>query len=121
SGDDGGGQGGGEDGARTDILQGLRSGGGSSSGAGGDPSAQGGGGGGFAGYGGVPQFKNKFKGMDLKQYLPGGKNDPKRSLASFRINSTGHPDIAAKGENMFQRVSTRLSLMCKLKQLIGCE
>ena len=117
-GDDGGAAAGEASGARTDILQGLRSGGGSSSSS--DPSAISGGGG-FSGYASIDDFKNKFKAMDLKQYLPGGKKDPNRQIASLKSTGTGHPDISPMGESMFKRVSTKLSLMCKMKQLIGCE
>lgn len=111
--------GGGTGGYETDVLEGQRGGSGYSS----DPSAIGGSGGGFSGYGrgGSEKFKSKYRGLDLKQYLPGGKKDPKRNVASATSTGTGHPDIAPMGVSMFKKISDRFSLMCKMKQLIGCE
>lgn len=103
-------------GYNTDILNGERGGGGAS-GSGGAVAE---GGGGFSGYGsGSGQFKSKYKGLDLKQYLPGGAKDPKRKIAS--APKTIHPEIAPAGESLFKRISNRFTLMCKMKQFIGCE
>jgi len=115
------GQANGGDGSRTntDILNGMRGGGGASGSNNVDPSAISGGGG-FSGYGNSSGFRNRFKGLDLKQYLPGGKKDPSRKIASVK-NPTGHADIAPVGESMFKIISTRMSLMCKMKRLIGCD
>lgn len=57
-------------------------------------------------------------GMDLKKYLPGGKSDPKRGLAGL---SDFYPDIGPKHIDFFQRVSSRLKTLCKLKRLLDCQ
>lgn len=104
-------------GYNTDILNGERGGGGAS-GSGG--AVADGSGGGFSGYGrGSNGFKSKYRGLDLKQYLPGGAKDPRRKIAS--APKTIHPEIAPAGESLFKRISNRFTLMCKMKQFIGCE
>lgn len=112
-------------GYNTDILDGERSGGGFSGGSGAaDDGSVAGGGGGFSGYGGNSgddKFQNKFTGLDLKQYLPGGSKDPSRNVASAKANDGRHPEIAPMGVSMFKKISERFEAMCKLKQLIGCE
>jgi|GEM_PF-1346135 hypothetical protein len=108
----------------TDILHGEGGGGGYSGAAGGaNGGGEEGGGGGFGGYGsGNPDgTSNKYKGFDLKAYLPGGAKDPKRQLASAKDTGTGHPDIAPMGASMFKRISDHYALMCKLGQFMGCE
>lgn len=114
------GEGGEAGGYNTDILSGERGGGGG--GAMGSAST-GAGGSGFSGYGGrgSEEFKNKYGGVDLKQYLPGGAKDPNRSLASVGSTGTGHADISPAGVSMFNKITLRLTLKCKLKQLLGCE
>lgn len=56
--------------------------------------------------------------IDLKKYLPGGKKDPKRGLAGL---SDFYPDIGPKHIDFFQRVSSRLKTLCKLKRLLDCQ
>ncbi len=88
----------------ADILNGERGGGGSSAG---------GGGGGFSGYGGG--------GDSLSSYLPGGKKDPTRKLASLASTAANaHPDISSMHENIFNLVSKRFQILCKLKELKDC-
>ncbi|MAV92210.1 MAG: hypothetical protein CL676_12390 [Bdellovibrionaceae bacterium] len=113
--ENGGGQAGG---VNTDIEKGLRGGGGYQ-GNNADPSAISSSGG-FGGYGSNSRgYRNKYRGLDLKKYLPGGS----KSSAGFvgRSLASTHPDISSTGENMFEKITTRMSLMCKLKQLIGCD
>lgn len=111
------GSGGGASGYKTDVLAGERGGGGYSGNSSMEPS----GGGGFGGYGsGGGEFKNRFSGLDLKQYLPGGKKDPKRGLASANLNS-GHPEISPVGVSIFKKISERYDAKCKLKMLMSCE
>ncbi len=123
----GGGAFGGEDGGgaaasgyNTDVLPEGTTGGGGYSAA---PASAGGSGGGFGGYGsgGNNTFDNRYRPLDLKQYLPGGKKDPARKVASKDGPSTGHPEIAPMGKSMFKMISDRFTKMCKDKQLIGCE
>jgi hypothetical protein len=59
-----------------------------------------------------------FQGMDLKKFLPGGVQDPRRNIAGI---SDYHPDIGPKHIDFFQRVSTRLQTLCKLKRLLDCN
>lgn len=106
----------------TDILSGERGGGGYS-GAAGEGGEGVSGGGGFGGYGrggSDNKFKNKFSGLDLKQYLPGGAKDPSRDLTGTKLNFR-HPEIGPMGVSMFKKISDRFTAMCKLKQLYGCD
>lgn len=63
------------------------------------------------------QSKN-YKGLDLKKFLPGGDKDPRRDLAGV---SEFYPDIGPKHIDFFQRVSSRLQTLCKLKRLLDCQ
>lgn len=115
-------------GASADVLHGNRSGGGfvsgggsSSGGSGFDNGSDGSGFnfGKFAGKFGkkaAGQDLSKYRGLDLKQYLPGGALDPHRGLASV-----GRGQIRPSGDDLFIAITSRIKLMCKLGHLIDCR
>jgi hypothetical protein len=89
----------------TDVLNGERSGGGGA----------GSGGGGFS-YGGGEN--------DLAKYLPGGAKDPTRKLASAsatKPGTAGHPEIAAAHLSIFDLVSKRFQMLCKVREIRDCD
>lgn len=109
----------GSPGYTTDILQGTTSGGGYSYG-------QGSGSGLETNDYGNPYARAQRKeqgdksgllGMDLRQFLPGGKRDPRRALAGFN----GHSEINAKEEDIWKRISVKMVEKCKLGVLWRCE
>ena len=58
--------------------------------------------------------------LDLKKYLPGGAKDPKRrSIAGLK--GTEADQIGRSHENIFQRISKRVKILCKMKRLIDCR
>jgi hypothetical protein len=61
---------------------------------------------------------NGMRGLDLKDYLPGGAKDPTLRFVGM---SLAHPDISPQRENIFERVSTRFMIHCKLKLLFDCH
>jgi hypothetical protein len=61
---------------------------------------------------------NNMKGLDLKDYLPGGAKDPTLRFVGL---SLAHPDISPQRENIFERVSTRFMIHCKLQLLFDCH
>jgi hypothetical protein len=85
----------------ADVLKGERGGGGG-----------GGGGGGFSGYG------QGSSNDHLDAYLPGGKKDPRRKLASEELK---HPDISSRHEDIFQIITKRMQILCKLQELRDCH
>ncbi|MCB0365928.1 MAG: hypothetical protein KDD68_11085, partial [Bdellovibrionales bacterium] len=106
----GGGQGGGYD---TDILKGVGGGGGYS--VSGVPVDSRGGYRGPSSLGGGKRDANPFNKFNLKKYLPGGEKDPKRrGLAGL---NTGKSEIGQPHEDIFQRVSNRVKVLCKMKRL----
>jgi hypothetical protein len=68
--------------------------------------------GGFSGY---PMGGAELASLDT--YLPGHKNAP-RSPASAE---TPHPDITSKYSNIFQQISRRFMIKCKLQELRDCD
>lgn len=94
------------------ILRGLSSGRGYTSSAGGTRS-----GGGFRGYAsGSRKPASKGKKFSLKDYLPGGKKAKSRGLAS----ALGNPEIGAKTDNIFKRISNRFYQVCMKDRLYDC-
>lgn len=58
---------------------------------------------------------DKYKGIDLKLYLPGQKYGPKS------IFSDRHPDIGTReGADLFQRTSIRIRIICSQGRLRDC-
>lgn len=57
-------------------------------------------------------------GLDLKKYLPGGEFHHARRIGG----QSGRPiDIGPMSVDMFARMSTRLTVLCSQKRLIGCK
>lgn len=108
----------GSPGYTTDIMQGERSGGGYQGGSQmaadtDDP------GGGFGGYGhGGERTPAGEKGVDLRQYLPGGKKDPNRRFAGFDLMSA---QINSRHVDIWQKITNRIQEKCRLGELIGCD
>jgi len=110
----------------TDIDQGLRGGGGfatnpAGSGtmagatlasAGGQQAAAAQNGGSQAGRGPA-----SMKGLDLKSYLPGGANDPRRG----RMMSPTQSEIHGPGVDIWNRISIRMQEKCRLGLLYDCR
>lgn len=63
---------------------------------------------------GQPGLNNlsKYKGLDLKAYLPGGRLAPR--------DPAGFSQIRPQADDLFKAVSTRYLLNCKLGHLLGC-
>lgn len=114
-GDDRGGQSAGG-GYNTGVLKGVAGGGGyvgPSTGSVGVSSA----GGGFRGYGNTGGGGTDS--IDLKQFLPGGKKDPrKRTVAGLAGSVAGQ--IGRKETNIFQTMSVKYRQMCQLKRMWDC-
>ncbi len=104
--------------ARTDILQGERSGGYSQMAA--DMKMDADGSGGFSGYGsGSNTAASGYRvGMDLKQFLPGGTKDPARKLAGQGFAERA--DIQSAGVNIWERISDRFRNRCAQGLLRDC-
>ena len=114
----GGGGSGAATGSKTDILHGERSGGGYGSVAEG-MNMQSGDSGGYS-YGGGGSGSSGYEGMDLSQYLPGGRHDPGRRLAGFGgggINS----QILSRDVNIWNRISDRIRNRCNQGLLRDCS
>jgi len=104
----------------TDIDQGLRGGGGyaNASGnsatyasAGAQQATQNG------GSQGAARGPASMKGLDLKSYLPGGANDPKRG----RMMSPTQSEIHGPGVDIWDRISIRMQERCRLGLLYDCR
>lgn len=96
---------------KTDILNGTRGGGGGFSVSGT----------GFNSYGGGSSgsYSSYSKGrsgssFNLKDYLPGGKKDAKRNLASV---SGGQKGIGLRYENIWNKISNKYSQLCMAQRL----
>jgi hypothetical protein len=107
----------------TDILKGERSGQGGYTGARGiasiDNPRRGRGGAGFGGFnfGSVDDY-GRMRGLDLKSYLPGGRQDPTRRVSGVNF---AHPDVHGATENLFIAVTNRFQIHCKLQMLFDCR
>jgi hypothetical protein len=105
----------GSPGYKTDVLQGTKSA--SQSGGGGSLPAGKSDSGGFAGYdnGRTPAEEN----IDLRQFLPGGRQDPGAKLGGgFRSASN---EINGPHVNVWTRISHRFQEKCRLGELIDCR
>jgi hypothetical protein len=61
---------------------------------------------------------NRMRGLDLKQYLPGGARDGTRRLSGVNF---AHPDIHSQYDNLWSTVSNRFRIHCKLQLLYDCR
>lgn len=112
-----GGSRGGSGGYNTDVLRGVSGGSGYSNPAGG---------GGYQARGGAPNYRGNrapasrksANGFDLKQFLPGGSNDPNRRLAGMA--GTAMSEIGPSHSDIWQRLSNRVREICKLNRLYNC-
>jgi hypothetical protein len=107
----------------ADILKGERGGGGGFGGYGGAnrglASANRGGRNGLNfSLGGGGDDLSRMRGLDLKAYLPGGRQDPTRRLSGVNF---AHPDIHRSDESLFVVISNRFQIHCKLQQLFDCR
>ena len=110
----GGGRGGGSKGYDTNILKGTRGGGGYSVSRGGGVR----GGGGFKGYGSGGKGASKAgKKFDLKSFLPGRKNDPRRKLAGMGLGTKAN-QVGNKHGDIWTAVSKRYYQMCITNRLM---
>lgn len=102
--------------AATDIMRGMMSGGGYSQMNAAMQMQNGGNGGGFSSYGTAPG--GEFKpGMDLRQFLPGGKSDPTRKLAGGAASFQIQPQTV----NIWSRISERIKARCSQGLLRDCN
>ncbi len=60
----------------------------------------------------------RFRGLDLKQYLPGGMRDPARRISGGNF---AHPDIRPMGDSLWQSISNRFQVHCRLQLLYDCK
>ena len=104
--------------SKTNVLQGERGGGGYSQTLAAMKDMQGGqGGGGFSGYGGG-NGSGIERGMDLRQFLPGGAKDPARKLAGTA--SPQNMQIQSATTNIWNRVTERIRTRCAQGLLRDC-
>ncbi|MGE4132720.1 MAG: hypothetical protein AB7F86_13840 [Bdellovibrionales bacterium] len=103
--------------SQADVLHGTTSGGGGYSALNASLSGltNGGGGGGFSGYG---TASTGHEGMDLKQFLPGGAQDPNRKVAGA-INPSAM-QIQPQSVNIWNRISERIRSRCSQGLLRDC-
>lgn len=115
----GGGRGGspGSPGYSTDVLGGLKGGGGGG-GTGGGSTATNGDGDSFKGYGGG-RMPAAEKGLDLRQYLPGGQKDPGIRYGGLKYENI--PGVHGPNVNIWFRINTRFIEKCRLGELFSCE
>lgn len=103
-------------GYNTNVLKGASGGGGyvgPSTGSVGVSS----GGGGFRGYGRARAGNDDT--IDLKQFLPGGKKDPRKRTVAGIAGATA-AQIGRKETNIFQTMSVKYRQMCQLKRMWDC-
>jgi hypothetical protein len=102
--------------AATDIMHGMMGGGGYAATNAGMQLQNGANGGGFSGYGqqGAAPFK---PGMDLRQFLPGGKSDPTRKIAGGAASFQIQPQTV----NIWSRISERFRARCTQGLLRDCN
>lgn len=111
---DGSGQGGGGSGYDKNVLAGIRSGGGYSI-----PATRGNYGGGYTGgYSGSRKPASDGKPFNPRDFLPGGRLDPKRKIAGL---ASAVPDVAAVHSNIFQNISNRFYQVCLRDGLMDCS
>ena len=126
SGGGGGGGGGGSSGAGgiagarnpSSILKGTKSGNGYSAGG---SKLRSGSGGGYRGpaSGSAKGAYKKGKKFSLKDFLPGGKANPKRGLAGF--SRSKNSQLGAKTDDLFNRITARFYEICLKNRLYDCS
>ena len=111
---------GGAAGARnpSSILKGTRSGNGYSRKGSGLRTGSGGGYRGPASGSAKGAYK-KGKKFSLKDFLPGGKANPKRGLAGF--SRSKNPQLGAKTDDLFNRITARFYEICLKNRLYDCS
>ncbi|MCB0384756.1 MAG: hypothetical protein KDD43_05125 [Bdellovibrionales bacterium] len=112
-------RGGSGEGYDTDVLRGVGGYSGFTTASSGQPGLESRSG--FSGsYQNVREEKERRNGFDLRKYLPGGAKDPKRrniaGLQGLAPNELGHSH-----EDIFQRISKRVRLLCKTNRLLCNE
>ena len=73
---------------------------------------------GFGGMGGGDRDPASAKPFNLRDFLPGGKGAAKRGLAAL---GGGHPEIGAKTDDIFKRISNRFHAICMQDRLLDCD
>lgn len=104
-------------GSKTDVLHGVGSSGGMGAMAANMNMKNGESGGGYT-YG-QGQFSQEEEGLDLSQFLPGGKQDPFRKLAGASSNPASF-QIQSKDVNIWARISARIKARCSQGLLRDC-
>lgn len=109
-------------GSKTDVLHGMSSGGGGMGAmAAGMNMKNGESGGGYTyGQGSNYGAGGDEAGLDLSQFLPGGKQDPTRKLAGIAGGGPGNFQIQSKDVNIFMRISERIKARCSQGLLRDC-
>lgn len=109
------GAGGGAGGLDTDVLQGVKSGSGYT-----QPFVRSsvGGGGGYSSPTGGRGVASNGKPFNPRDFLPGGKMDPKRKLAGLAATT---PQIGAVHGDIFKNISNRFFQVCTRDALYDCE
>jgi hypothetical protein len=102
----------GSPGYSTDVLRGFQGASGTTTGGSTETKNEEGG---FTGYGHAPASIDP--GLDLRQYLPGGRRDPGTKLGGFRPFST---EINGPHVNVWNRITSRIQEKCRLGELIDC-
>jgi hypothetical protein len=72
----------------------------------------------FGSFGGGGSDMKDMRGLDLKQYLPGGSKDGTRRISGANF---AHPDINNQNSNMWVNISNRFQVHCKLQLLYDCH
>lgn len=75
-------------------------------------------GGGYT-YGQGNPYGHDDAGLDLSQFLPGGKQDPTRKLAGM-ASGGGNFQIQSKEVNIWSRISERIKARCSQGLLRDC-
>ncbi len=105
-------------GTNTDILHGERSGGASQTNASMNMQT-GGGGGGYSYGGGRDSGGSGYEGLDLRQFLPGGKRDPTRKVAGLEVGGP-RVEIQSKDSNIWNRITRIFRTRCNEGRLRDC-
>ncbi len=102
----------------TDVLQGFQGGGGYFAASAGNSGSEGSGSAG-RGRAGSRQVAGAQRGLDLRQYLPGGDMDNSRRAGGFR--NTNAVDIHGQHVNFWHKISGRIQEKCRLGLLFDCR
>lgn len=98
----------------TDIEQGMRSGGYS------QPVGPAGNDSGGGDYGGLGRGLASEGGIDLRQYLPGGRRDPNARIGIGGVRPPG-TQIHGKYVDLWNRITDRMQEKCRIGELFGCS